>query len=189
MVAIESGTRAGFETPSFRAKTRARSRLWRRIFLVRRQKPRPFRPGFRHTTRRPFHRIARTFRGSARSLEDQRFRTIAQSWPKIRLDHGVFDQLLPLSSVEGTLGDSGMGFFPGRFAATPRPGRQDFLWTESSLQRRLLHAGTTRSFHKPRRRGRARTNFIRERNALLALAAELNGWASSASLSAAQEMR
>src|SRR5436305_159955 len=78
-------------------------------------------------TRRSFYRIARAFRRPARNLENQRIRTVAQSWPKIRLDHRVFDQLLSLSSVKGTLGNSRMGFFPGRFTTTPRPGWQDFL--------------------------------------------------------------
>src|SRR6266508_2671921 len=77
VVAIESGTRAGFETPSFRAETRARSRLRWRIFLVHRQEPRPFRSRLRHRTRHSFYRTARAFRSSACGLENQRLCTVA----------------------------------------------------------------------------------------------------------------
>src|SRR5262249_9974949 len=77
VVAIESGARAGFETSSFGVQARARSRLWRRIFFIHRQKPGSFRPGVGYRTRRSFHRTARAFQSSARSLEDQRVRSIA----------------------------------------------------------------------------------------------------------------
>ena len=45
---------------------------------------------------------------------------------KVRLDHGIFGQLQPLPSIEKTLGHTD-GFFPARFAASPRPGRQNLF--------------------------------------------------------------
>ena len=39
-----------------------------------------------------------------------------------------------------TLGNGGMGFLSARFTASPGAGRKNLFWTQSLLQRRLLHA-------------------------------------------------
>src|SRR5207249_2976928 len=70
-----------------------------------------------------------------------------------------------------TLGVSGMGLFSARFAAPSRPGGPNFFRTQPHLRRWLLYARAARSFSKEGRRGRARTNFFRERITLLAYAA------------------
>ncbi len=72
---------------------------------------------------------------------------------------------------EERLGASRMGFLSARFAATSRPGRQNLFRTQPHVRRWLLYARAARSFSKEGRRGRARTNFFRERITLLAYAA------------------
>src|SRR5262249_30781882 len=70
VVAAESRTSAGLEPPSLGAETRARPRLWGRIFPVHPQKSRPFRFGTGHRARRPVCGTTRALRSSTSSLED-----------------------------------------------------------------------------------------------------------------------
>ena len=87
-----------------------------------------------------FGELLELFGVRASRLQDRRFRAAAGPRSTIRLDHGVLGELLPLSSGEETLGNSGMGFLSARFTASPGAGRKNLFWTQSLLQRRLLHA-------------------------------------------------
>src|SRR5438034_5953369 len=127
LVATESRTRAGFETPSLGAKTRARSWLRRRIFFVHPESAWSPRPWPRCWASASIYRIDRSFRCSAHRLDNQTFRAAARGDSTVRLDHGLLRKFQCPASDETTLGSGGMGFFLRDLERHLEPGGRVFF--------------------------------------------------------------
>src|SRR5207253_8489939 len=106
---------------------------------------------------------ARSLWCAAHGFQNPTVRVAPESSPTVRLDHGVFDCLLPISRDELALGTGRMRASSPPFAAASRAWRQNISDTQSTAKRRLCLSRAAAVFLQSRCRHRARTDFLSQR--------------------------